>query len=224
MQPPDILGFRERLATLTPSAPRNAKNARVKVPQVDVELDGVKADPRKIALHPGPLDYVVSRDGETLHAFSSFEPYSEFLLDLVSDFPEELAAAKRAPAVNPAASSGGAFGYMNLYADPNLRGSRWRFDTQWGAIPDFRRVFPVLWWYTNINDQVTSVDLSELSSINNPSAFCVLCSDINMGGSRLSCWSLHVEADSPWPGSYPDLRRYGWDDIASSMFYIGWAT
>jgi hypothetical protein len=212
---PGISAIWKRLGALSVSRPRSpGSNARLGTAQVGVTLDGSKIDARRVALHPGPLDFIVGSD-DGLHAFSAFEPFSEFVTATLDSV--ETSSRAVSPVGQAAGGTGGTYGNLKLYKDVNMRGAVWQFDAQWGAQLDFRHVFKVLWWDTNINDMVSSVDAGGLNGLNQPSAFVCLCSDMNLAGSRLWCWSLHSGGRAP--GYYEDLGKYGWNDVASSMFF-----
>jgi hypothetical protein len=210
--------LRQRLAAAsrTVRSKPSRQNVRLGIPQVDTTLDGEPIDPRQLVLHPGPLDFVVSEEaGGPLRAFSRFEPFADHMTSLVDGSPQSRADARTVP--QPALSNG-VYGYLNLFRDANYGGTRWTFQADWGPINDFRRVFCVLWWCQDINDRISSAQL-EVSSLTQPAAWVVLCSDINLGGNRMWLSSVHAEHTDA-PGYYPDLGMYGWSDVASSMFYV----
>jgi hypothetical protein len=94
-------------------------------------------------------------------------------------------------------------GSVVLYDNADFEWPRWFFTQSWGDIPNFTCVYPTLWWCTNINDRVRSIENNALSN------FTVFFEHVNFGGSQL--WVTE--------GIVSDLSMIGWSDRISSMAY-----
>jgi hypothetical protein len=109
-------------------------------------------------------------------------------------------------------------GYVNLHEHIDYGGATWAFYPSWGAIPDFRRVYPTLWWFTNINDRVSSIDVNVNADPPGTVAWVILYRDINFGGDQL--WtSSSYSYDDGGGGMRRNLVSIGWNDAASSLRY-----
>jgi hypothetical protein len=208
-----------------------------KIPSIPLLLDGRPAAPEAVKDFDGkPLDYILdelARDGESLRVFSDQDEAEQYLAgksegEQASGSPR--VAYARINSINTGSSpqeiADVIGGSVFLYEHVNYRGSRWGFNAGstsnpgsdpghfpgHGNIPDFRRVFCFLGLCQNINDKVSSVwNASEVWAYVRPRrGYAILHEHINFQGSRL--WILQR-------AFYPDLTRYGWNDIASSMSY-----
>lgn len=111
-------------------------------------------------------------------------------------------------------------GYVNLHEHVNFGGAQWTFWADWGTIRDFTRVYCWLWFCTNINDRVSSVDvnINYKDGTIPQQAFVVLFQDVQLGGASIN---LHSTTVTPaGPGMFDDLGLFGFNDLASSMRYV----
>jgi hypothetical protein len=216
-------------------AARTRPERRPKIPQLPVLLDGRSVEPSDLAKYPSsPLKYVVSpdtyKDG-ALRVFLRPEVADEYIADVRERFqrpqfvarevrPESEEVGRSATRIVPRRGYyGDVGGYVNLYEDINYGGSEWTFWARWGSQRDFRSVFCVLWWCSNISDRVSSVDtnISYLDGTIPHIPYTILFENINLGGQQL--W-LFNGMGTNGPGLYEDLGLFGWDDVASSMRYF----
>lgn len=206
-----------------------------KIPSIRLLLDGKRAAPEAVKDFDGkPLYYIldeIAQNGDSLQVFSDQIKAMKHLAELSKgEQTSGSAKANKARTINLNTGStrqeiadaiGGA---VFLWEHINFSGNQWRFGVGTtsgtnfghspgdGNIPDFRRVFPTLWWSQNINDKVSSVwNASEVWAYLRPrKSYAILHQHVNFQGSQL--WV-------PQRASFPDLRQYGWNDVASSLSY-----
>lgn len=216
----------------------------ITAPRIRVELDGKVVESRDFVYRSGPnLCYVVTPDtsrDETLRVFTNPDGAAEYVADTFTrlaqnsyDTATKVDSRVRSRGNRPAADGselattsqaltkgyhGLVGGYVDLYEHVGFTGAKWYFDVGWGTIRDFRKVYPTLWWHTNIDNKVSSVDVNIAYADGNirENAYVILFEEPNLRGSQLWLWSGAAQIG---PGMYDDLGVYGWNDVASSMRY-----
>jgi hypothetical protein len=186
-------------------------------------LDGESSPPSSVQRFDGqPLYYVLdrdARDGGKVKVFTRQEDLLEYT-QAASMLPYGHAELnERIGRSSQALTQDVTFyGYVDLFEHIDYVGARWRFHPNWGAIPDFTRVYPTLWWSTNINDKVSSMDVNVKADPPGTIAWVVLFDDINFGGNQL--WTSDSESyDDGGGGLRRNFVNIGWNDIASSLAY-----
>jgi hypothetical protein len=194
-----------------------------KIPVNNVRLDGALCPPEAVQQYEGQplcivLDENAQRAGEAA-IFTSVEDAAEQTGAILPTLSTgEAAAPNRTQLAN---FSGRAFfGMVDLFEDTNFAGRQWTFYTEWGAIPDFRRVYPTLWWATNIDNMVSSMDVNvSVAAGLGRHAFVALCSDVGYAGSQIWISSSFSYPPDTGGGQVSDLGRWGFSDTASSLYY-----
>ncbi|MEO5797350.1 MAG: hypothetical protein ABIP34_21200 [Rhodoferax sp.] len=201
-----------------------------KIPSMPVLLNGKRAAPESVKDFDGkPLYYLLDErayDGDSLQIFTDATKAAKAVADRPKNSKTPAAAkdvAARGISLGTGSSSqqiGQALiGAVLLFENAQFGGAQWSFSAGTtgyengdGTIPNFLQVYPTLWWWTNINDRVSSVsNLCVVRAYLRPrTSFAVLHQHINFGGAQL--WV-------PERQSFPDLKQFGWDNTASSMSY-----
>jgi hypothetical protein len=191
-----------------------------KLPKRSIRLDGEIAKPRAVQAFDGmPLYYILDKaafGGGEIAVFSTADQAGQYRER--SSNKVELSDHRAAQVNLDAANTGG---YVTLHENADYGGASWTFWARWGNIPDFRKVFPVLWWTTNINDRVSSVDTNIVANPAGTKVWTVLYQHINFEGSQLWISNDDLQWFEEGPGLVRDLGILGWNDIASSMSYEG---
>lgn len=186
-----------------------------KTPQMPIMIDRAETEPETVREFTGqPLYTVLDRDareGKMLQIFTQRRKAEEYIGYLVanpasswsqkselSDKPEEALYLSSRP-----------FGYIELYEDTNLGGCVWHLP-EYGTnyIGDFMKWWAcgfLFWGWKNADKTISSVDSVFKAD------YVILCDQINLGGSWFS-----------FPGRtrINDLVPFGWNDRASSMFWL----
>lgn len=192
-----------------------------KVPRRPIRLEGDRCQSRIVQRFDGhPLYWVLDKnalEGGEISVFTRPDT-AKLFRDTLFMASEEILSNKNeisesGQVLTEGFMSGGYFfgGYVDLYEHINYQGVRWTFWASWGNIPDFTKVFPTLWWTSNINDRVSSVDSNIKANPPGTLPWTVLYEHINFEGSQL--WIPNGL------GLVDSLVDYGWNDIASSMSY-----
>jgi hypothetical protein len=117
------------------------------------------------------------------------------------------------------AAGGTWYGYVDLFEHANYQGAQWSFYPEWGAIPDFRRVYPTAWWTTDINDRVSSVDVNIWFGPPQRVAWVWLFSEVGYWGDGLATSSSYSYPPETGAGMRANLADVGFNDRASSLMY-----
>lgn len=193
-----------------------------KVPKRAIRLDGEIANPHVVQKFDGkPLYYVLDKTafgGGEVSVFSTVEQAKQYRqLGEGSKQAESSIKADGQAGLAPGTTGG----YVTLHEHIDYGGAAWTFWANWGSIPDFRKVFPVLWWTTNINDRVSSIDTNIVANPAGTIVWTVLYQHINFQGSQLWISNADIQWFEEGPGLVRDLSIVGWNDVASSMSYEG---
>jgi hypothetical protein len=186
-------------------------------PKIPTMIDFVEVEQSVLRdFRDQPLYTVLDRDGldgKMLQIFTSEEKAKEYCSGLdVNNLPQKSASQKvsstfRESAIPPRG------GYVDLYEHIDWGGCSWRIlesqTLQGSRANDFTQLWACgfLWWgWVNANDKVSGVD-----SVISGNSSLVLCEDMNLGGSWL------IIPGNAW---VPNLVPYGWNDRASSLFWL----
>jgi hypothetical protein len=191
------------------------------IPSINIMIDGVQTDPEKIKEFDGTPLYYVADDhtinDKVLNVFTSVNLKEKYFSNIGQSTNNNngIEMREHGPELG---------GYVELSEHKDYGGARWFFDVRWGNIPKFSCVYPTLWWCTNINDKVSSVDtnvkklhspfpghIDPATGTVVPYPKTILYEHENYGGSQLTLINA--------VGLYPHLGNYGWNDRASSMSY-----
>lgn len=189
-----------------------------------IRLNGERVAANQVQRFDGqPLYYVLDKDahetGEVTIFTQARDAQQYAAVSFVDASPTENTADVGVPLSGaPSLASVTLNGYVELFQHINYSGSAWTFYPSWGAIPDFSKVYPTLWWHTNIEDRVSSMDVNVHADPPGTVAWVILYADRNFGGSQL--WtSSHYSYDDRGGGMRKDLGSIGWNDLASSLRY-----
>jgi hypothetical protein len=188
-----------------------------KIPRGTFRLEGERCKPKMVQKFDGkPLYWVLDQtalEGGEASVFispDSAKAFRESLPKVLEEAPLNKNLVNESTQLSAGIVLGGE---VILYEDANRRGAAWKFYPSWGNIPDFTRVYPTLWWTTNINDRVSSIYTSITSNTSTP-AWTILHEHINFEGSQF--W---IEESYGLGFVEKDLDFWGWNDRASSMSY-----
>jgi hypothetical protein len=190
-----------------------------RIPQRPTVINGTKCRPRDIRDFDGmPLYYVldesVSGTPEAVAVFSDLEKLRNAVGAVyLPGVDEEAKPGSRAAAAAERTTLGG---YVDLYEHKNFGGAKWTFWASWGPISNFTRVYPTLWWTSDINDLVSSMDANVNANPVGTVAWSVLYEHIDFRGEQL--WTSNREFYPPDTGG--GVRSYLgdiWNDRASSL-------
>jgi hypothetical protein len=196
-----------------------------KVPRQMIRLDGDRCQPSIVQRFDGkPLYYILDRtafESGEVSVFTRPEYAQQFRGGTVKASENASSADKETRVVSSQALTSGVKlgGYVVLHERINYGGAGWLFWASWGNIPDFRSVYPTLWWSTNINDRVSSVDTNIKANPVGVKPWTVLYQHINFQGAQLWISNDDVQFFQEGPGLVRDLQLIGFNDVASSMSY-----
>jgi hypothetical protein len=190
-----------------------------RTPRKGIRLDSERTEPSTVLrLTDRPLHYVIDKESTERDEVAIFTRLEDAQAHAGATLARGPGGSSDESAL--ASSSQVTFsGYVELFEHINYQGANWTFWTNWGPIPDFTRVYPTLWWSTNINDRVSSINVDVAADPPGTIAWAVLFTDIFFGGDSLWTSSSYSYPPETGGGMRANLVDVGWNDRASSLAY-----